>query len=620
MVDSTDTNVPSSLVTKPDNNPDEQDKFFDFQESRVHLNRLVSDWHSEIDETEQRRKERKVEIDVESLRQKNELDEDETIVPIRVIDTNISREQPSYINYLKNSRRIGIFEPLDNPLQDCDLLEQDFTKKCTYTGWEIPHFKCLDGSQLHGWDAIEVVLDEDKPGHFALEQIGHDKLFFPRSAIDIQKCPRIIRAYDVTILQLRPWIQKYGFDSAQVEKILNPKKNTQKEAETIRIYKLFFKKDDIVNIGWFCLSDGCDDWLKKPQQHYVGIDQQNPQTRQFIPIPLTMYPIFILSYKLDEQSKLIDARGRGFLDSYKQEALTALWSAYINGMNRACSIYGSPAQEDGTGSSLKEVEDLKITPGRFMNKPVNFWSPPYPDALVLRTLQFADIQNSDETNQVNFSAMNREDSRKTAKEIGAAQQQQTLLNSVQLTLFSTFIRQIYSFVWLIVQSQALQNKIQFLLIQKEVPIQHPMVPGQTMTGNNGQPMTQTIWVNDSQMIGQRYSIRAAGDVDVIAKEEMIQKMQKDWPVIMNTALKDVFLMDYVRLCYPERQQQYSQALQQGSQLNQLTSLVGRLSTVLEGLLKDHPEDLTNLPQQQQADLASTIQQAQQITGQQPQNK
>ncbi len=216
--------------------------------------------------------------------------------------------------------------------------------------------------------------------------------------------------------------------------------------------------------------------------------------------------------------------------------------------------------------------------------------------------------------------MNRKDSRKTAKEIGAAQQQQTLLNSVQLTLFSTFIRQIYSFVWLIVQSQALQNKIQFLLIQKEVPIQHPMVPGQTMTGNNGQPMTQTIWVNDSQMIGQRYSIRAAGDVDVIAKEEMIQKMQKDWPVIMNTALKDVFLMDYVRLCYPERQQQYSQALQQGSQLNQLTSLVGRLSTVLEGLLKDHPEDLTNLPQQQQADLASTIQQAQQITGQQPQNK
>jgi hypothetical protein len=593
---------------------DEQDKFFSFPESKIHLDRIIADWSDEIAETEKRRKERKVELNLESLRQKNELDEDETIIPVRIIDTNITREQPPYINYLKNSRRIGIFESLDNPDQDNDLLEQDFTKKCTYTGWELPHFKCLDGSQAHGWDSVEVVCDTEKPGHFALEQIGHDKLFFPRSAIDLQQCPRLIRAYDVTILQLRSWITKYGFDSEQVDLILKSRKDTRKENETIRIYKCFYKKDGVVYVAWFCLSDGVSDWLKKPQQHYVGIDEQGPNG-QFVPKPLTMYPIFILPYKLTEESKIVDARGRGFLDCYKQEAMTALWSAYINGMNRASSIYASPKQEDGTGSSLKEVEDLKMTPGRFLNKPVDFWSPPYPDALVLRTLQFADVQNSDETNQVNFAAMNREDSRKTAKEIGAAENQQALLNSVQLTLFSIFIRQVYSFVWLIVQSQALQNKIQFLLVQRQVPQTNPYNPQIPMLDQQTQqPMMQTVWSNNTSLISQKYTVRAAGDVDVISKNETIQKMRTDFNLIMTTPLKDVFLLDYIRLVYPEKADRYTQILAQTSQMAQMKSMIGQLSTVTEGLLKDHPESLQQLPQQQQSDLASMIQQAKQISG------
>ena len=330
---------------------------------------------------------------------------------------------------------------------------------------------------------------------------------------------------------------------------------------------------------------------------------------------MEIYPIFILPYKLTEEARIIDAKGRGFLDSYKQEAMTALWSSYINGMNRASAIYGSPAQEDGTGVSLKEVEGQKIIPGRFMNKPINFWSPPYPDALVLRTLQFADIQNSDETNQVNFAAMNREDSRKTAKEIGAAQTQQTKLDSVQLTLFSTFIRQVYSLVWKIVQSQALQNKIQFLLIQQQIPVQNPINPRLPVMGPDGRPQVQTVVVNDIESISKRFNIRAAGDVDVIQKEEIIQKMRQDWPVVSTTALKDAFLIDYIRLAYPDKQRQYTQILQQSGQLQQLTSMVGQLSTTLEGVLKDAPQLVQTLPPNQQSQISQMLTQAKQITGQ-----
>lgn len=605
---------------------DEQQKFFNFQQSRQFLERLVNDWIEEIQDTELRRKQRKLEIDVEALRQKNDLDEDETFVPQRVIDTNITREQPPYINYIKNSRRIAIMRCLSDPEQNSDNIEQDFTRVSTYESWELPIYRCLDGSQAHGTDACEVVYDARKPGSFAIEQIGHDKLFYPQSAIDIQECPRIIRAYDVTILQLQAWISKYGFSEEQLELIRASRRATRKEAETIRIYRLFFKqfkqdtKSFCVYVSWFCLTDGCADWLKAPQPHYVGIDEQKPDMMgqtSWQPKEVDLYPIFILPYKLSEEQPIIMAKGRGFLDEYKQEAQTALWSAYINGMNRACNLYACPDQEDGTGASLKEMENLKIPAGRFMNRPIRWFSPPYPDAQVLRTLQFWDTSNAQETNQVNFAAMNREDSRKTAKEISAAENQQTMLNSVQLTLFSTFIRQLYSFAWLITQSQALQNKIQFLLIQQQQPQINPVTQQPIIDPQTQQPMMQTFWTNDVATIGKIYEIRAAGDVDVIQRQEIEQKMQQDFQLISTTPLATTFMLDYIKLRYPDKGERYAQVIQQqGDQMTQLKGLVGRLSTILEGALKDNPQFNTELSQQQQQDLAQTIQEAKAVTGEQ----
>ena len=604
---------------------DEQDKMFIYNDAKVHLQRIVSDWDTEVQDTEVRRKMRKLEIDVEGLRQKNELDEDESFIPVRIVDTNIQRELPPYINYLKNSRRISVFECLEDPDQDVDLIEEGFTKVSTYTNWETPHFKCLDGSMSQGWDAVEVVFDEDKPGHFSIEQVGHDKLLFPRSAIDIQQCPRIIRSYDVTILQLQKFVESFGFDPEQVDLIRKTRKNTQKENETVRIYKLYFKSKGIVQVGWFCLTDGVTDWLKKPIQFYCGIDEQQMQMIQQNPLlppepvaqwvnrPMNLYPIFILPYRETEEPKIVDHKGRCYLDEAKQEAYTALWSIFVTKSTRANYTFASPSTEDGTGASLKELEDIKLTAGRVLNRPMQFWSPPAPDSTILRILQYADAANSEETNQVNFAAMNREDSRKTAKEIGAAQQQQSLLNSVQLTLFSTFIRQVYSFAWLIVQSQALQNKIKFLQIK------NPMVQ-QLMQAGQQVPPNVPLYLNDIQTIAKQYTIRAAGDVDVIAKQEILGNMQQDWAVIANTPLANQFIVDYIKLKYPDKADTYGAILQQQDQVTQLKGMVGQLGTMLSGLLKDHPDDLHSLPQEQQQTLMQTIQQAQQVAGATPQGQ
>lgn len=624
--------------------PEEQDKMFVWSTAEIHLKRLINNWNEELRDTEQRRKLRKVEINVEELRQKGILDEDETIIPVRTIDTNIQREQPPYINYLKNSRRLAIFRSLSKPKEDTELLELEFTRGMSYTSWETPHFKCLDGSQTHGWASVEITYDKSKPLNCGLEYIAHDKLIFPTKTIDLQQCPRIIRIYDVSMLQLRDWVDKYGFSDEQVSIILDKRKNTEKENDTIRIYKCYFKtikqetQKMCVYVAWFAVTEGMSDWLKQPMEHSVGIksqqqvpdfqiNQQTGQTEQtmkmqWVDEELSDYPIMLLPYRETEEDEITAHKGRCFYDENKQESQTATLSGFVNGITRASNIYASPKQEDGSGVSLAEIKDVKLSGGRLLNKPIEFWHTDYPDPMVLKALQWFDTSNSAETNQVNYAAMNREDSRKTATEIEAAQGQQQLLNSVQLTLFSTFIRQVYSFAWLIVQSQALQGEIVFLIVEKQRPKVNPFMGQQPVIDpQTQQPEMETYEENDFERIAQIYDVRAAGDVDVVEKQELITSMQQDFALVSGTALKDQFIADYLRLKYPEQGEKYVTILQQNSQMQTMQSLIARLGTVLNGALT--PEMLNNRPQQEQADLSSLMQEAQtymQPQGQQPQQQ
>ena len=133
----------SQIIAQQQEQQEAQDELLDYKKAKIHLQRLVKDWLNERQETLLRRAEREVNIDVEALRQKGKLDDDETLIPVRVIDTNIQREQPAYINYLKNSRRLVTFNSLENSQQDTQTLELEFTRGMTYMGWETPHFKTL---------------------------------------------------------------------------------------------------------------------------------------------------------------------------------------------------------------------------------------------------------------------------------------------------------------------------------------------------------------------------------------------------------------------------------------------------------------------------------------------
>jgi hypothetical protein len=493
------------------------------------------------------------------------------------------------------------------------MLELEFTRGMSYVGWEIPHYRTIDGAQTHGWDACDVVVDENKPLNVAVEHIGHDNLYFPRTTINIQFAARVIRRYQMTLLQLERAVQLYNFDPEQVDKLKQVRKDTDAAAETLQVYKHYCKKDGIVYISWFCLTDGLTDWLKAPEPLELGlVDRESRQ-----PVQATVYPIFILPYRESEEPCVTDHVGRVYYDQHKQEAQTAILSGYVNGLTRAANVFASPEKEDGTGAKLKTLEDIIATGGRIFNNPMKFWSPPYPDPTVLNALQYFDVANSQETNQPTFAVNNRQDSRKTATEIQSAQQQQALLNSVQLTMFSTYIRELYTFVWTIVQSHALTGKISFMLQKRQEPVINPATQ-QPVIGPDGQPAMRTTVANNEMVISQLFDVRSAGDVDVIQRQEKINQMMQDWPVVVNTPLRDQFLQDLMRLKYPDVGDKYAMILGQQPQLDALKGLVGRLATILQGAAQENPQMFEALPPEQQADVQQTIQQSLAVAGAQQQ--
>lgn len=629
---------------------EEEDKILqDFGYAKSFLNSMISNWTSVEAKTDSNRMTRDIEVNVDSLRQSGDLDEDEAFIPDRVIDSNIQREIPSYINFLKNSNRIAIFKDRLDETFDTELLERAFTQGMTYKGWIKPFFKTIDSSLTHGWASIEVVYDTKFPLNVGLEYIAHEDLIFPLDSKDINTSSTILRRYKVTPLQLKTWVFKFGFSLEQVNLIIEKYKDKADKDKTIQVFKRLCKHNNCVYVSWFSNQGACTDWLKKPLKLDLGISEQKdvvvkkPQQipqydatgiqtgfetqmidtteKQWVPVEIENYPIFVLPYRETEKPMLFDYIGRVSLDKDKQEAQTCLITSFINGLNRAQRIYASMEDATNDGKPAKQLANIKWSQGTIFDKKVNFFNFPYPDPIVLKAAQYMDTTNSEEIGQTNFAAINREDSRKTATEITAAEKAQLLLNSVDLTLFSEFIRDIYSFSWLIVRSQALQDKIKFLLVPMEVaqgmditpqPMgQAPQQMAATQSAINSLGSFQqemSHYVNDYDTIIRNYDVRAAGDVDVIQKQEMESQMKQDWPVIANTPLAGRFLSDLMKLCYPENSALYSRILLEGNPKNQIIQALG---AALGGILAI-PEIASQLSPQDTKQLQSLQQESLQV--------
>ena len=394
-----ETTTSEQVLTSIPEQPQDQDRLSNYATFEIQFQRLCQDWTQELMRTREQRMLRFIEIDVDAMRKNGVIKTDETILPIRVADQNIRREQPAYVAFFTQSRRSLIFRRQRTDLERAvstgveERLEEAFTQGMRYPGWELPIYAATDGAQTHGWDCVEVTYDSTKPLSVALEHVGHDKLLFPTNALDIQFCEFIARGYDVTRQQLLDYVRDFDFDEQQVMRLVESDKGTgYRTTRMYRIWKVMFREDGIIKVAWRCdipqntrntpVAGGmADNWLKAPMPLYLGRERmvpvqvpQAPVMEQVVdPItnevtvvaipqpPLTVmqpqalheveYPVYLLRYHQTENQQIFSTRGRVFLDKYDQEAQTAIASGFVNKLMRSTNVYGAVNSDPTPGSS-----------------------------------------------------------------------------------------------------------------------------------------------------------------------------------------------------------------------------------------------------------------------------
>jgi hypothetical protein len=119
----------------------------------------------------------------------------------------------------------------------------------------------------------------------------------------------------------------------------------------------------------------------------------------------------------------------------------------------------------------------------------------------------------------------------------SANQQEQLLSTVQVVLFSIALTQMYRLMIDVIKSRVIVGLIEVSPKLKE-------------------------------LYARRFTVKPSGDVDVIQKQQLLQGMMQSWAVIQTTAAAPIFICDFLELMFPERASKYVQAIQQAEQQKQ----------------------------------------------------
>lgn len=584
-------------------NPQRADTF-SYDKHKQRITDLEQQFAPEQYATKRRRTIRNIEVNVKDLRREKILAADETLVPDRLIDTNIRREQPAIIRYLVESERIGIFKPLRNKDLPVRPLEDEVTRCVRIPDWVRSFIKTDDGTRTHGWDALEITFDDAMSayGDLSYRQVGHDNLVFPLEATDIQACQEIEILLDLTTSTLRTFVDKYAWSKAQVDILATNNKAQDDQRERVhKIRKYLFKVQGsrVVYVAYY--HPDCNEWLKEPTPLYLGkrelrdtmVEQEIPvaaapdgtpimqkvsiPTQQWEDVYETRYPVVLFYYYETEEKTIMSHKGRAYLDEYKQEAATALLSAVVNNTYRSSNTYGSPKNATGSNIGTPKITTASLVNGGIYDTPLDFWALPNNADGSLKAHQYISTQNAQETNQVAWAVNNRADSRKTATEVQSAERSQGEMNTVSTVLFSASIAEFVLQVWEIIRSRALQGKIAFL---------------------EGNPARDAL-------LQEEYAVAAAGDVDVVKRDKTLLTMMQDWQVISATPLAPMFLADYLKKRYPDNGERYATIIMQAAQAaQQQNATTGALVGVVKGMAEKFGDQMTP---EQRDQLANVIQ-------------
>lgn len=554
---------------------------------------------------ESSRKLRYAEIDIEAEREAGRLQPDELYIPLHIIDTNIRREQSPYVQYVVQSPRAVICKDPSKPSDDLQVLEADLTEKLRYEGWQTAMFANIDGFQANGYSIMEVVQDQNAPGEVSYEAVQYNDFAFTTDTRDMQAVEMVMRSYYFTktrLLELCGDVnnpQSSDFIREQVQKLIDQEPNSSdsvenadiKDRSLYKIFKVMFRIKGIVNVAW-CCPEKCDGWLRVPRPLYIGrrklvqpttlqklggmasqLMTGQPQLPQHQEEYEKNFPYIVFPYLISENDTIQQLKGRIFLDQDLQEATSSMLSSAVTQARRAAGMYFSKDVTDPNDDLLMQ-KNVFFQSGCIINSKVQAFNLNAPDPGIFSAINMLMAVNQNETSQVNFAVNNRKDSRKTAKEISTAEQQQGQLSTVQVVLFSIALTQMYRLMVDVIKSRVAAGLIQ---------VDEVVAP----------------------LYARKFTIKPSGDVDVILRQQRIQQMTQAWPVIQNTPLAQAFLSDLIGLMFPEQAAKYQMILQQAAmqqqsaQAQQQQQFMGMVQQLGNGIIqlskhKDYFSDVGKL--------------------------
>ena len=563
----------------------------------------------QTDKTVASRRLRYTEIDIEVEREASRIQPDEMYISVHTIDTNIRREQSSYVQFVAQSPRAVITHDLMDEKVDLAPLDKDLTKKLRYPGWQKPLFGTIDGFQAFGYQYVEVVQDKSCPGHVAHEQIQSSDFAFVSDTRDIQACEMLGRTYHYTKTKLLSLCgdpqdpKDSDWSKEQVEKVVSKdspassaeplESSDEKDKSLYRIQKIMFRVDGVVQVGWACIGVG-DDWLRAPRSLYIGTrraftpeelvqktveSQQTGQPLDQKTLQLgtdvyeTEYPYVLFQYLISENDTTTHLKGRVYLDQDVQEGVSSLLSSTVTQARRAAGMYGSIDSDDPNDDILMQ-SNVFFKPNCLIKKKVQFTHLDAPEAGIFSAIQMLQAGNQAETSQINFAENNNQrDSRKTATAIKESRSQRQELTSVQVVLFSLALTELYTKMVKVIKSRVLCGLI---------PVDPSILP----------------------LYQRTFSIKPSGDTDVIEREQLVQTMAQSWPIMQNTPAGPIFLCDLLEKLFPDtaakyiqiimqaQQQQQSQQAQQQQQMMQFAKNMGE--KIVE--LAKHPDYFSEVGQ------------------------
>jgi len=503
--------------------------------------------------------------DVEQMRSAGLLQENQTFIGVRLINQNINQALPPLLSYLKQSPRMATFVPGDN-----SYLDQEFTRVLQYPGWEIPYIEVLDGAELNGIGYMMVKADNTKLGGVSMETIPFNEIVYDRRLKSLQDSPAVLIKHVITAVSFYHWDSFENFDkssdayNAITKRLLSEEVNVI--GDDLVIYETFVKVNGFVYRGWYYKDS--KQWLKQPLPFSNGIEESVPEvnidpmamttepTYVNKPVHLTYYPIAVKRAEIKENRKHDEAEGRAVEDYHKQEAATTLMTAAVNGCTQAANTMWSPDGANLDGMAPAQLQ-YKIKNNAIWKTPMRAFTAPWPDPMIFKGIEAITQQNAMENNQVAWAVNNRKDSRKTATEIEAAQQQQGMLTGTSALVFSIFLRDVLTMTWPIVQSEAKKGSIKFL-----IEVSDP--------------------AEKEAILSKQYEVKPAGDIDFVEKQQRITNIQQDLPMFQGTPIGQEMMKEYVRLRYPEKYDQWSKILSQGND----TQLIQGLGQALQAVVTD----------------------------------